>query len=109
MFSGPDSGIDLDAPFQFGETGLLARSMSAAGFIDAEEHELRFSPTVPSGQPFWGPQLTMTAGSRLASAAESEREALDAAIRTHLAAHRDGDVYHLAAHVRIAVGGAPGA
>jgi ubiquinone/menaquinone biosynthesis C-methylase UbiE len=101
---GDDPGFDLDTQFRLGAEGALTDRMSASGFADAKERELRFSPRVPVGHRFWEAQADMSLGSRLESASESERRAYHEAVEAELAAHRDGDSYQLYVHARIGLG-----
>lgn len=101
---GGDPGYDTETQFRLGAEGALTDRLSASGFADATERELRFSPRVPAGRRFWEAQADMTLGFRLASAPESERRAFHEAVEAELAAHLDGDAYQLYVHARIGVG-----
>ncbi len=94
-------------PFRFGAAGALGALFEEAGFVDVEERELRFSPKVPLGRPFWRPNLEMSFGSRLRDLSDDEREALDRKIAQAFAAFSDGEVYRLESHVRLGLGTAP--
>lgn len=101
---GPEPGVNLKRAFRFGEAGSLTGPMTAAGFDQVSEIELRFSPKIPTGRPFWLPQQDMMFGARLQQATAAEAEALDRAIREGMERHvRDG-AWHLEAHARIVTG-----
>lgn len=104
VFADDEEPHGFSTPFRLGETGTLASLFESAGFSAVEERELRFTPQVPVDRPFWRPNLDMSLGPRLESSSEDERRALEAAIRKHLEAYRDGAVYKLTAHIRIGLG-----
>ena len=69
--------------------------MIQAGLADAEEQALQFAPRLPAGIPFWEAQVEMGIGHRLARATETERAALDAALRAGFGRYIEGGFYHL--------------
>jgi ubiquinone/menaquinone biosynthesis C-methylase UbiE len=94
-------------PFRFGEPGTLAAMMTAQGFAQVDESELRFRPEVPAHLAFWRPQLEMSFAPRVEGLSAARRAELEAAIVEAFAPYRDGEVYRLEAHVRVARGDAP--
>jgi ubiquinone/menaquinone biosynthesis C-methylase UbiE len=95
-------------PFRFGADGGIARALEDAGFGDVEERAIRFTPGPPAGSRFWQFNLEMSFGTVLEQLSPARREAFDAALDGAFASHLDGDVYRLAAHVRVGTGIAPG-
>jgi len=107
VFGADDPLIDMERPFQLSAKGALAAAMQAGGLREVEERELRFSPKVPVGKPFWRPQVDMTMGRRLESASLEQRQALERAIEDGFAKYLKDGEYHLNAHVKIGVGVSP--
>lgn len=96
--------------FRFGEAGLLARSLKAAGFASVTERDLYFDGSPPVGSAFWNANLEMSFAEETASLSPERRAALDAHLEKAFAAHLSGDRYAIRAHVRIGAGvrAAPG-
>ena len=90
--------------FRFGEAGLLARSMEAAGFASTLERDLTFDGSPPAGSAFWNANLEMSFSEELAGLSPARRAALDARLEKAFAAHLSGDRYAIRAHVRIGTG-----
>ena len=90
--------------FRFGEAGLLARSMEAAGFESAVERDLTFDGSPPAGSAFWNANLEMSFSEEVAGLSPARRAALDARLEKAFAAHLSGDRYAIRAHVRIGTG-----
>ena len=99
--------IDLARPFSLGAPGALAHVLTAGGFTDVEEREVRFAPRVPADAPFWQAQFDMTFGRALDGAGEAQRRALMEAASAGFARLREGDEVPLSAHVRIGTGVKP--
>ncbi len=91
-------------PTRFGAAGAISAVLSAGGFAEVEERELRFSPRVDPAVGFWRPQLALRLGERLQAMSEADRERLDKAMAEAFEAHRDGDRIQLQAHARVGVG-----
>lgn len=92
------------SPLRLAETGIVERLMREAGFAAAEETELRFSPKVDAGLPFWRAAVDMMLGHIVDSLGTEKREAIDQAVKQEFAAYlRDGS-YHLEMHARLAIG-----
>lgn len=104
---GPDADLDVETPFRFGAKDSLAAPMRQAGYVDAEEIELRFAPKVPAGVPFWTPQAAMTFGPLAAQATEAQRAALEDALADGFASCIEDGKYRLTLHARIGRGDAP--
>lgn len=95
-------------PFRFGAAGMLGEAMRAASFAGVEEREVRFTPTPPAGSGFWRHNVEMSFGTALDALSPKRRAALDAALEEAFADYLDGDVFRIAAHVRVGAGTAPG-
>jgi len=104
------TGRSLDdlafSPFRFGAPGSLAGLMAAAGFADIAETELRFTPRIRTGIPFWVANLEMSFGDALEAMDEDARKALDSALYEAFEPVRRDDVYVLETHIRLIRGAA---
>jgi SAM-dependent methyltransferase len=100
---GPDAAAPLARTFGFAAPGSLIRLMTAAGFAEAREQELRVSRRVPVGERFWDANLAMTCAPLLAQD-PAKRAAVEAAIASRLPGLLRQREYHLPVHVRIAIG-----
>ena len=99
---GPPDDNQAHLPFRMGQEGALSRPLVDAGFAAIEERALRFAPEIDASVPFWRPMLDMTLGHRLDGVPDETRAALDAAVRARLEPHREGAIYRLNVHVRLA-------
>ncbi len=104
---GPPDRAFVYPPFRLGEPGTVAALMREAGFEGVEEVERRFAAEIPAERPFWRPQVELAFAPLLEGLSEAARAGLEAALARAFAAHREGDVYRLEAHVRLARGDAP--
>ncbi len=96
---------DLEfSPFRFGADGSLSRLMEQAGCPDVTEREMRFSPKIDAGTPFWTANLEMSFGDALTPLAPAERRDLDAVIAEAFRPFIEDDVYVLRSHVRLVSG-----
>ena len=89
------------AIFRFGDAGSLSAELGAAGFRDIDEQELRFSPRIPSGRPFWQSQLEMSFGHLLGDLNADHLAILHAGIEDGFRPYITDGYYHLKAAVRL--------
>ncbi len=102
---GPDDPlIDFETMCSLGDEGSLAAALSAGGFANAEEKELRFTPKIPAEMEPWHAQIDMSLGPKLETVSAEERAAVEQAIRQGFARHLVDGRYHMNAHVRIGIG-----
>jgi len=91
-------------PFRFGEAGMLGRLFRMAGFPDVAEREIRFSPRVEVGTPFWQPNLEMSLGKRFAELDAAQVAKLNESLAEAFAAYVEDGRYRLDSHVRVGIG-----
>jgi len=91
-------------PFRFGEPGTLGRMFRAAGYREVSEREVRFSPRIEVGAPFWQANLEMSLGTRFAELDEAQIADLNDRLTTAFAAYATDGRYELESHVRIGIG-----
>ena len=91
------------APFGYGTPGRLAAAMTQGGLSAAEEREIRFTPEVDAGVPFWRPPMGITFGPEVEALDDAGSAAADAALKAAFERFRDGAAYRLPMHVRIGV------
>lgn len=106
---GADSGHDTRAQFSFAAPGSLDSAFAEAGFVQTEEREVRLSPRIERGKPFWASQLRMNVGPLVDG--RPDEAALTAEIGKRVAEGFEETVvdgaYALTLHARIGVGTAP--
>jgi SAM-dependent methyltransferase len=90
--------------YRFAQPGALAAAMSAAGFADVEERELRRRTTRPARADVWLPDLQRAHADLLDELDEAGRAALERALAAAFERYREGDTYRLMSHVRLGVG-----
>jgi SAM-dependent methyltransferase len=101
---GPDPQQTLTPLFRYQQAGDLATAMTAAGFQDVEERELRPTGRVPLERAFWRANLDMVFATRLAGQPAEIMTAIDEEARRRFAARAIDGVCHLAMHVRLTAG-----
>ncbi len=101
-----DSGMD-SAQFRFADEGSMAPLMAAAGLEHIEERELRFSPRLDAGKPFWRPNLEMAFGAKLETLSTEQRQDVEAAVIAAFQPYLKEGAYHLQVHIRLACATAP--
>lgn len=89
---------------RFGDTGAIARVMTAAGFTDVEELEFKETRDVPAGEPFWRTSLERSFAKEYGAMGEDERGPLDRAIEEAFRPYSENGVYRLQTHARLGVG-----
>ena len=104
---GEESDDAESSMFGFAAPGSLNQAFSSAGYDDAQEIELEFTPGIDAGDAFWKPILEMSFGHAFADMPAQFREEIDDAIRAGFQMHLDGEKYHLSVHARIGMGTAP--
>ena len=89
---------------RFGDSGAIARVMTAAGFADVEEVEFKGIRETPADQPFWRTTLERSFSKDYYAMGEDERNALDQAIEAAFEPHVKDGVFQLQTHARLGVG-----
>ena len=102
-----ESGVD-GAQFRFADEDSVAPLMVAAGLDQVEERELRLSPRLNAGKPFWRPNLEMAFGAKLETLSQEERQDIETAVVDAFAPYLKEGAYHLQLHARLACATAPG-
>lgn len=89
------------AIFRYGDAGRLAAELEGAGFQNVRDQQLRFSPRIPTGRPFWKAQLDMSFGHLLEGLQAPDMAELDGRIMEGFQPYvRDG-AYELQAALRL--------
>jgi len=99
----PISEAELAHPLRFAANGSLTPFIAAA-HLEGTEKEIEFQPRIKVGVPFWMPLIEINAGHIWSDLAQQARERTKEAVLAALEPFRDGDVYRLKAHMRIASG-----
>ncbi len=87
-----------------GAPGAISALLTAAGFTDVEERELKDERIAPPDERFWARIMERNFAQKLAEMTKAERDALDAAIRAAFEHDRVDGGYCIRTHVRIGVG-----
>lgn len=104
LWGADDPLIDFNTMSCLGDAGRLEEVLSAGGFTNIEEKELRFSPKIPIDLEPWHAQIDMSLGPKLETVDPSERARLEQAIKDGFSRYVVDGAYHMTAHVRIGVG-----
>jgi SAM-dependent methyltransferase len=101
-----DTGHDGDTPFRYAAEGSMNALFKGAGFASSEEFDVKMSPKVAVGKPFWEAQFRMNVDPLLDG--RPDRDALEARIRKRVEAGfaatvSDGQ-HHLSIHARVGTG-----
>lgn len=99
---------DGESPmFGFSTADSLNQAFFGAGFDDAQEIELNFTPEIDAGEAFWQPILEMSFGHMFMDMPAQLQKEIDEAVRAAFQRYLDGEKYRLSVHARIGVGTAP--
>jgi len=90
-----------DHPAAFAAAGSLSSVFAAAGFLDANEQDLNFAPSIPVGMPFWQPIVGMNLGAAMRGLDKDALAAIDAKVAEAYATFIKDGKYRLAAHIRV--------
>ena len=107
MWGPNDPLIDFETMCSLGAEGSLAAALSAGGFVNAREKELRFTPKIAAELEPWHAQIDMSLGPKLETVGAAERATVEQAIKDGFARYLVDGHYHMNAHVRIGIGEKP--
>ena len=107
-FSNGAAGTGDPQRHSLGASGALAAILTAAGFTDVEERELRTVNEVPADRPFWRRAIEGEFGAWHETLDALARAEFEHRVVAEFARYRAGDVLRLPAHARLGIGVAPG-
>ncbi len=106
-FFGLEGGETAPVRHVFAAEGALAKTLTAAGFIDVAERQITTNTVVPGDGSVWRNRLERSYSDRLDALDESGREALERALVEAFAPYREGDGYRVTTHAKLGIATAP--